>query len=127
VLIEFPASAYRAGQTRVFSKEPALDWAPDALALALVGSPVVVTDWTTPWALVTVVVTVPLGLSTVVVVVALDEPEPPPPPALGADAAVPVVPTSGADDAPPTPLIALMPLILEPFSKAPRIILTPGL
>ncbi len=57
--------------------------APVAAALVelLLGVPLVLTDCTAPWALVTVVVTVPLALLTeVVVVLLLLEPPPPPPP-----------------------------------------------
>jgi len=59
--------------------------APVAAALVelLLGVPLVLTDCTAPWALVTVVVTVPLALLTeVVVVLLLLEPPPPPPPPL---------------------------------------------
>jgi hypothetical protein len=63
---------------------PGLDWLSDDPEL-LSGVPSVLTDCTTPWALVTVVVIVPSGLVTDVVVVALEEllapPPPPPPPA----------------------------------------------
>jgi hypothetical protein len=52
-----------------------------------VGASVVLTDTIAPWALVTVVVTVPFGLVTLVVVVLLlallDPPPPPPPPPAG--------------------------------------------
>jgi hypothetical protein len=93
---------------------------------SLSGVPVVLTDCTTPWALVTVVVIVPSELVTDVEVVALEEllaPPPPPPPAPLA-APAPPAGTVGAvgvaaeigEAPPPAPLmagIALMTLLLN--------------
>jgi hypothetical protein len=94
------------------SSEPWSDFALDADDDALCGVPVVDTDWMTPWALVTVVVTVPSLLSTYVVEVALlllelldDPPEGVPPAVDGADE------LEGVERDAPTLLIALMPLM----------------
>jgi hypothetical protein len=79
------------------SSEPASAVAPEPQALEpeapAVGVPEVVTDTTPPWAFLTVVVTVPLGLVTDVVVSLLELPDPPPspPPDLPAEAVDPVV------------------------------------
>jgi hypothetical protein len=94
-----------------------LDLEPDADGEAVVGDPVVETDCTTPWALVTVVVTVPFGFVTTVVVVApLDDPDPPPEDGLEADPALEEDPAAagwgvGGVAAPVQP-IALTPLIV---------------
>jgi hypothetical protein len=95
----------------MFRREAALLVAPDwDGSPPPLGPPVVVTDWTAPWAVSTVVVTEPLGLSTTVVVVPpLLEPPPEAPDALElADGAV--MPAVALAET--APLIAPMPLIL---------------
>jgi hypothetical protein len=100
-------------------KRPPLDLPPGADGAAPPpAAPVVVTDWTAPWASVTVVVTVPLGLSTVVVVVLVDELDPPdalePPPAeAGAETDV----GAGETRALAAPAMAEMPLMMTSGSQ----------
>jgi hypothetical protein len=112
-------------QTVRLSSEPWSDFAPDAAEDALCGVPVVDTDWMTPWALVTVVVTVPSLLSTEVVVVALllellDEPlEAAPAAADGADE------LEGVERDAPTLLIALMPLMAFRLDDPPPLRIAP--
>jgi hypothetical protein len=97
------------------SREPGLELLSED-AVLLSGVPEVVTDCTWPWALTTVVVTVPSGLVTEVVVLALEALlDPPPPPAPLAAPAPPLAGAAGAvaetDETPPLMAeIASMPL-----------------
>jgi hypothetical protein len=81
----------------MFSREPGLDELSDELPLPLSGEPEVLTDCTTPWALVTVVVIVPSALVTEVVVVALELDAPPEPPAPPAPLLEPEPPVAGVE------------------------------
>jgi hypothetical protein len=102
-----------AHQTLMLNSEPWLDFAPEADGwLVVSGVPVVVTDWTTPWAFVTVVVMVPSELVTDDVVVPVEPPPELEPDPLGAGEGDAVETGVGLA---PTPPIALTPLMTTPL------------